>query len=231
MNNETKVFSYLRVSTAQQVDGDGFPRQREAIARFAAAKGWTLAREFVEQQTGTDSFADRPKLMEAMDWCGGNLGITVILVERVDRLGRDLIVTELFFAECKKRGITVYASDSGEELVNAEGDPTRKLIRQILGALSEWDRSQINHKLQAGRRRKALETGLPCGGPRPFGGKPSEREVVLFVWSKRGEGWSYQKIADRLEDKGFPNPKGGRMWSRFTVRKISERTPPHTFTG
>lgn len=223
MNNEIKVFSYLRVSTAQQIDGDGYPRQREAVERLAAVKGWAVLREFVEQQTGTDSFMDRPKLMEAMDLCGGNLGVTIIVVERVDRLGRDLIVTELFFAECKKRGITVYAADSGEELVNAEEDPTRKLIRQILGALSEWDRSQINRKLQAGRRRKALETGKPCGGPEPFGKESHQKEALALIWRLVQDDFSCQDIADRLVEVGHSNPRGGKDWSRFTVHKIVKR--------
>lgn len=223
VKTETRVFSYLRVSTAQQIDGDGFPRQREAVQRLAEAKGWTILREFVEQQTGVDSFMDRPKLMEAMDLCGGNLDANIIIVERVDRLGRDLIVTELFFAECKKRGITVYAADSGEELVNAEEDPTRKLIRQILGALSEWDRSQINRKLQAGRRRKAMETGKPCGGPIPFGHTMSQKDALHIIRQKRADHWSYQEIADHMEELGFSNPKGGADWSRFTVRLIVKR--------
>src|SRR3970282_1778973 len=105
--------------------------------------------------------------------------VRTIVVERADRIARDLIVAELFFRECKSRGIEVYAADSGEELVNAEADPTRKLIRQVLGALAEWDKSQIVRKLQDGRRRKKAETGWPCGGPVVFGRKPGEEK---WVW-------------------------------------------------
>ncbi len=42
MTNTAKAVSYLRVSGKGQVDGDGFPRQRETIARYAErrASSW-----------------------------------------------------------------------------------------------------------------------------------------------------------------------------------------------
>jgi DNA invertase Pin-like site-specific DNA recombinase len=37
---KTPAVSYLRVRGKGQVEGDGFPRQREAIARFAKRHGY-----------------------------------------------------------------------------------------------------------------------------------------------------------------------------------------------
>jgi hypothetical protein len=40
------ALAYLRVSGRGQVDGDGFPRQLDAIARYARAHGVELAGEY-----------------------------------------------------------------------------------------------------------------------------------------------------------------------------------------
>jgi DNA invertase Pin-like site-specific DNA recombinase len=45
----TKAFAYLRVSGKGQIDGDGFPRQRAAIARYAKGHRIQLVDEFCEK--------------------------------------------------------------------------------------------------------------------------------------------------------------------------------------
>lgn len=231
-----RVFAYLRVSTAQQLDGDGFDRQLAACQRFVDSKGWSIARSFKEQQSGADDTMDRPKLVEAMSLCGGEAGYDIIVVERVDRIARDLIVAELFFRECKEKGIKIYSADSGEELVNADGDPTRKLIRQILGALAEWEKTQLCRKLQAGRRRKKAETGRPCGGPEAYGRHEDPRvrahqeTIIEYILQKcYKKTWSFARMAEWLSKEGFPTPTGGAVWHRSTVHKIFMKNAPQMY--
>lgn len=220
-----RVFAYLRVSTAQQLDGDGYERQRAACIRLADQNGWSIIRFFEEQESGSIESLDRPRLLQCLELCGEQFD--TILVERVDRIARDLIVAELFFRECKQRGIKVYSADTGEELVNAEGDPTRKLIRQILGALSEWVKSELCRKLQAGRRRKVRETGRPCGGAVPFGMhadphiRARERAIIQVILRLiTVEGYSLSEVARELTKLGYTNPSGGKGWARSTVSLI-----------
>ncbi|NOS67366.1 MAG: recombinase family protein [Candidatus Peribacteraceae bacterium] len=222
-----RVFAYLRVSTAHQLDGYGFDRQKEACQKLAELKGWSIVRAFEEQESGSVDSMDRPKLTEALNLCGEQYD--TILVERVDRIARDLVVAELFFRECKKRGVKIYSADTGEELVDAQGDPTRKLIRQILGALAEWDKSQTCKKLQAGRRRKKHETGKPCGGSYPFGDHPNpvvRRPQQLALWhilNSVREGKSLSWIADSLFRRRMLNPHGGERWSRSSVHAVARK--------
>jgi len=42
-------FAYLRVSGKGQLDGDGFPRQEQAIRTYAAAHGYTIVKVFAEK--------------------------------------------------------------------------------------------------------------------------------------------------------------------------------------
>ena len=255
-----RVFLYLRVSTAGQLEGSGLDRQESACREFAARKGWSVARVFSEQQSGSDSFSDRKQLSEALSLAGGiraklsgvyppnqfNLGgvdeavgIDTIIIERADRLSRDLIVAELFLQKCKERGVKVYTADSGEEIVNSDGNPTRTLIRQVLGAVAQFDKSSIVQKMQAGRRAKAERTGAPCGGPKPspygdrgdIAQRNAERRVIREILKMRSEGISLQNIAKQLRNARIKSPHGdcGRrvpgvnpdwQWGYKTVGKI-----------
>lgn len=222
-----RVFAYLRVSTARQNDGDGYDRQKSACQRLAEKNGWSIVRFFQEQESGSVESLDRPQLLSALELCGEQYD--TIVVERVDRIARDLIVSELFFRECKKRNVKVFSADTEEELVEAAGDPTRKLIRQILGALAEWDKSQICAKLQAGRRKKKHETGKPCGGSYPFGDHPNPvirrpQQLTLFhILNSVRAGKSLSWVADSLFRRRMLNSHGGERWSRSSVHALFQK--------
>src|ERR1700737_1170887 len=65
----TQMITYLRVSTARQGrSGLGLEAQRQALARFAEAEGFNVAREFVEVETGkgSDALSRRPQLAAAL---------------------------------------------------------------------------------------------------------------------------------------------------------------------
>ena len=55
------VITYIRVSTSQQGrSGLGIEAQRQALKQFAASEGFTVAREFVEVETGQGLGRARP---------------------------------------------------------------------------------------------------------------------------------------------------------------------------
>jgi len=49
MAARTPAISYLRVSGKGQIEGDGFDRQRDAVARFAASNGFELLEEYRDE--------------------------------------------------------------------------------------------------------------------------------------------------------------------------------------
>jgi hypothetical protein len=66
----------------------------------------------------------------------------------------------------------------GTEAICLTGDrsrrrPTRVLIRQVLGAVSQLENSVIVSKLRAARVRQRRQTG-GCEGRKPFAGDPGE---------------------------------------------------------
>ncbi len=80
-----------------------------------------------------------------------------LVVYRLDRLARDLILQETLLAEIAAAGGQVFSTMPGEQAVIEDDpdDPSRRLIRQVLGAVAEYERSLIRLRLRNGRRRKA----------------------------------------------------------------------------
>lgn len=217
-----KCFAYLRVSTAKQLDGSGLDRQEEIIRKFADTQGWVVARTIEDQQSGATEYWSRGKMHEMLELAGKDsaAGVSAIIVERADRIARDLIVQELFLKDCKDRGIEVYAADCGEELVKADSDPTRKLIRQILGALAEWDKAQIQRKLLAGRKRKKLQTGEPCGGPKPYENTPEGRTAVRLIKRLRDSNYKVTEIRQYLYDAEVKSRYGNAWWAESSIYAV-----------
>ncbi len=219
----TKALAYLRVSGKGQVEGDGFPRQHEAISRYAKVHGVTVVEEFRDEGVrGTKDLDDREGLGELMARIRSN-GVRLVLVERADRLARDRMVSEVLLAEFRKLGVAV---DSGTALTAGDDDPTRVLIRQVLGAVAQFEKSVIVAKLRAARVRQRRATGR-CEGRKPYGTRPGEADVLALMRRLRrkprgGERLSYDAIAARLNAEGVPT-RSGKTWAGATVRGILRR--------
>lgn len=187
-----RIFGYLRVSGDSQVDGDGFHRQKDAIESFCRSHNLTLS-GFIREEGVSGTVEDRPALTELMlDQPD------VIIVERLDRLARDLMVQEFLIQEFAKDGIVLYSTDQGGLINMADNtaDPTRKLIRQILGAFAEYDKSALVLKLRKARERKRRETGK-CEGRKKFGEHPDrldEKRICQTVLSARQLGATFRGI-------------------------------------
>ena len=222
-----KALAYLRVSGKGQVEGDGFERQRDTIARYARAHGLEIVAEYRDEGvSGTKDVADRPGLSDLIEHIAAN-GIRTVIVERADRLARDLIVSELILAEFRRLGVNVIAADGGTDLTaDSDEDPTKTLIRQVLGAVAQFDKSVIVLKLRAARDRIRRREGR-CEGRKPFGANPGEAETLELIRRLRrkprgGDRLSVAEIADKLNADGVPT-RTGRPWNRGTVWAILKR--------
>jgi DNA invertase Pin-like site-specific DNA recombinase len=144
----TKAFSYLRVSGKGQIDGDGFTRQVETISRYAKSNHILIVREFRDNGVSgvTDAF-DQEGLTDLFVAVKAN-GVRLVMVENATRIARDLMAGEIILAEFRKLGVKVISAYGGVDLTVAEDNPTGQLVRQILGAISAWEKCLIVQKLR-----------------------------------------------------------------------------------
>jgi DNA invertase Pin-like site-specific DNA recombinase len=221
---KTKAFSYLRVSGKGQIDGDGFPRQREAVTSYAKRHQIEIVQEFCEKGvSGTKDAFDREALTDLFVALKAN-GVRVVLVERADRLARDLMISEILLGEFRKLGVKVISAECCTELTVEDDDPTKKLIRQVLGAISEWEKSVIVQKLRAARMRIRRSEGR-CEGRKPYGADDNEKHVIGLMRQWQSEGRALRGIADRLNAEGIKTRTAMRAgkdtkWHAQSVQRI-----------
>lgn len=209
------AFAYLRVSGRGQVDGDGFTRQLSAIRQYAAANGFKIARVFREEGVsgGTD-WESRPAFSEMMAALLSN-GTRTVLVERLDRVARDLLVQESVIGDFQRKGLTLISVSEPDLLSD---DPSRVLMRQMLGAFFQYEKTLLVAKLRGARQRIRARDGH-CEGRKRYGVMPGEGKTIALIKALRGEGMALDKIADTLNGENV-KPRAGVKWYPTTISRI-----------
>jgi DNA invertase Pin-like site-specific DNA recombinase len=215
---EIKAFAYLRVSGKGQLDGDGFTRQRAAIESYAKSHGIKIVRYFEEQGvSGTKDMDARPALQEMLVGLLSN-GIKTALIEKLDRLARDLMVQEAIIKDLKKQGFELI---SVAEPDLCSDDPSRKLMRQMFGAIAEYEKTMIVAKLKAARQRMKAKTGR-CEGRKAFGLTEREQSTIRRMKELTAQGLNYTHVAETLNTEGHKTQTGNK-WFPTTVSRTLAR--------
>src|SRR5207249_5275291 len=141
-------------------------------------------------------------------------------IEKLDRLARDVVVQETIIADMQRKRFEIR---SVTEPDLCSDDPTRTLLRQMMGEFAEYERKMIVLKLRGARQRKRQQSGS-CEGRKPYGSRPGEREVIERMFHHYDLGSGYGGIANALNNEGL-RQRNGNLWSVNTVRRILLREP------
>src|SRR5258705_1808878 len=200
----TRVFGYVRVSTAEQANaGLSLETQQQQITGYCMIKGWPVAEFFIEAGvSGSVPLADRPegqRLLAALQ--PGDTVITAKL-DRAFRSAADALGT---LEQLKDDGIGLHMIDLGGDVT---GNGISKLVFTILSAVAENERDRIRERVREAKRHRA-SLRLFNGGERRFwfyilGERPdlrlvpnaAEHAALERARALREEGKTYRDIAD-----------------------------------
>lgn len=213
-----KAFGYVRCSSMGGMDGDGPIRQRAAIEKFCQNNGIVIEGIYEESHTGSD-LEGRTEFHKMRSAMLAN-GVRMVICEKLDRLARSIMVQETILADFKKHGIELRSATVGEDDLCGT-DPTRTLIRQILGCFFEYERKMIELKLRAARQR-ARDAGKRCEGRLPFGSKAGEAGTLCLILDMFRSGMRPEEIASRLNSQAIKARQGGK-WHPATISKLVNR--------
>ena len=214
---------YLRTSSATNLDGDSEDRQKESIRKYADSQGIEIVQGAYDQAVkGSDSIHEREGFAQLIQYCIDN-DVSIILCENASRFARDVIVQELGYRELKKLNLQLIPVDAPDYFT---GDsPSLNMIRQILGAVSEFEKSNLVSKLRSARERAKARNGK-CEGRKSLQelmGDSNYISMVKQVKSLRKHNKTYASIAGVLATKGYVQPQTGRPFNQSQIMRLIKR--------
>lgn len=237
------VVAYRRVSTEKQViEGEGLDIQLDRIKAYCKQNNYNLildeSTDFADEGiSGAKESLDRPGIMNLLAYCKEHR-IRYVVIDKVDRLSRDLFQQLFIEKQLLVDGTEIIFS--AQETLNSTGETDKAMItlmRQMMGAFAEFERTLINQRLSDGKRKKAHKGDKPAGR-QPFGYSYSadrkttvineaEAKIVRAMYTYRARGFSLENIATYLNtvitDKQrneFSPVNRSRKWSHRSVHAI-----------
>jgi DNA invertase Pin-like site-specific DNA recombinase len=211
---------YLRVSLDATGEQLAVSRQRDACLKIAAARGWQVTREYVDNSV---SAYDRRKKRPAYDRMVSDYmqgGFDALLCWDLDRLTRQPAQLENWIEQAEDKGLLLVTANGEADLSTYNG----QLFARIKAGVA---RMESQHK--AARQRLALkqraERGLPPLGVRLTGYTTTgeiiwhEAAAVRQMFTRFHQGDSLRAIITWLEAEGVPS-RSGRPWNPSAVRNI-----------
>jgi len=154
----TRVALYARVSTTDQDVG----MQLDELRQVSRQRGWHISGEYIDEGV-SGAKTSRPALDQMMvDARTGK--IDLVVVWKLDRLGRSLQHLLRILDDLQGFGVGFLSlRDSGIDTTNPQG----RLLLQLLGAFSEFERALIQERVRAGLVR-AKAKGIKLGRPERY---------------------------------------------------------------
>ena len=144
---------YARVSTADQTTDN----QLHELRQYADARGWTVT-EYTDTISGA---RDRRPALDRLVKDARRRRVDVVIVWRLDRLGRSLKHLVNLLDELQAIGVSFISLNEGIDL----GTPSGRLQLHVLSALAQFERERISERVLSGLAR-ARRQGQTLGRPR-----------------------------------------------------------------
>jgi DNA invertase Pin-like site-specific DNA recombinase len=193
-----------------------------ALGQFAQARGFEVAREFVEVETGkgSDALDRRPQLKAALS--AARKLKCHIAVAKLDRLSRDV----LFISGLMAHKVPFLIAELGPN--------SDSFVLHLFAALAEKDSSLIS-----ARTRQALAMaktrGVSLGNPALHKARESAMAAIkeeadkhatnilpLIREAKRAGATTLRQVADALNARGVATARGGR-WHATSIKNVLDR--------
>ncbi|AWO87817.1 recombinase family protein [Bradyrhizobium diazoefficiens] len=234
-----RAFSYLRMSTAPQLDGDSRRRQLEASRAYARENGLELAEADEYKDIGVSAFRGDNlregslgsflQAIEAKKIAPGSY----LIVESLDRLSREQILeAQALFLRIVRAGINLVTLID-RRVYRAGQVELGDLIYSMVSMSRAHDESLTkSHRLSAAWANKRA-----CAGQRPmtewcpawlklaedrsrYVEIPERVEVVRQIFEDSVSGVGLQKQASRLNETGVPTFGSPNGWHHTYIAKI-----------
>ena len=222
--NHTCTALYIRVSTLKQADeGFSLAAQRKELDDYCTRQGWPIALDHIYVDAGVSGKTDARPAFQAMLAAAQAGQLQRIVATKLDRIARNLKNLLQTVDELKKYGCALVIKKEAFDTSTPQG----MFVLQMLGAVSELERSMIHERVQSGRVENASGGGYN-GARCPLGYAYRAGDFVINqaaagtvrrIFSLFLAGQSLNAIARAMNAAGAQTAAGGK-WYPATVGYI-----------
>lgn len=216
-----RVAAYTRVSSGKDAMLHSLSEQISYYSGYIQAhEGWEYAGVYIDKAlTGTKD--TRKEFRRLIDDCKAGK-IDMIITKSLSRFARNTVTLLRTIRDMKKIGVAIYFETERKNTLDLKNEYLITLLAQSAEAMakntSERCMSTIRDKFALG-----LPTGYTIYGydkkNNDFRIREDEAAVVKEIFSMYLDGLGARRIANELQARGIPSPKGGE-WSKGTIMQM-----------
>jgi site-specific DNA recombinase len=223
----TKAVAYARVSSKEQEkEGFSIPAQQKLLQGYAAANGFAVAKEFTDvetaKQTGRTNFEEMVRYLKA------HRGIRVLLVEKTDRLYRNL----KDWVTLDELDLEIHMAKEGV-VISRDSRSSEKFVHGIKVLMAKNYIDNLSEEARKGQQEKAEQGIWPTKAPlgyRNVAGPDGKKIIVpdpdkagiiahLFGWYATGT-LSLKEAAEKARSAGLVYRRTGAAVPVSTIHLI-----------
>lgn len=198
-----RIVSYLRISSASQIDNTSIEMQKEKIELYCKLNNIEIINTYIDEGFSAKS-SDRPSYNEMIDFVSDKDNkVDAVVVYKADRVHRSLKNLMIMVDYLQEIEVGFISITEQFDTSTAQG----LLFLQMIGSFSEFERKLIVERTHSGRLAKGYKNLFP-GGRIPFGYtlvdndtlvlNNQEAEIVKNIFRLRSKGMSYEKIGKQF---------------------------------
>ena len=186
-NQKTAVIFCRTSSSGYQVNRQDTSRQVADLRAYADYANLEVVKVFEEHISGGKKNSERPILEEAIEFCKKE-GITYLLVNALDRLGRNAFEVLATVKELVDNKINLYMQKEQLTLLDDDGKPQvfTPILICTLSTCAQLERESIQFRLNSGREqyiRNGGKLGRKKGSVKTREQKEKEyKEVLQYLY-------------------------------------------------
>lgn len=223
----TNVYTYIRVSTAIQVEGYSLDAQKSRLEKYALGNDYKIVGEYCDAGKSGKNLEGRPDFRRMLDDIeSGKDDVSFVLVFKLSRFGRNAADVLSSLQVMQSYGVNLICVEDGIDSSKDSG----KLMISVLSAVAEIERENISVQTMEGRKQKARE-GRWNGGFAPYGYElingelhitEDEAEIIRLIYEKFiTTNMGLGGVADWLNNNGYKKKlRQNNKYEHFTVHFV-----------
>lgn len=211
--------AYCRFSSDNQRE-ESISAQYRAIKKYCNDNNIKLIKMYKDEafSARTD---DRPEFKQMIK-DSEKKAFDYVIVHKLDRFSRNRYDSAIYKKKLKDNNVSLVSISE-----NLDGSPESIILESLLEGMNEYYSANLSREVLKGMRENAYQ-GLFNGGQVPLGYdiknkkyvvNKHEAEIIRLIFDLYNRGYSYLKIANTLNEKGYRTKKG-KKYNRNSFRRI-----------